>query len=337
MTVVDGNRSDHDLLAGQRATTSTYRRTSDKLRIVSPDISIRQRMAEMWRYRELLGTLTRKEFKVQYKDSALGFLWSLFNPAITLLTYYFVFQIILKNGTPDFAIYLMSGLLVWNFFQLGTLSGCTSVVTNSPIVKKVAFPREIPALASVGAALIQMGLQAAIMVVFLVVFWHRPAFSYLPLLLPAVVALILLTSSLAVLFAAINVRFRDMNHLLGVALLVWTWACPIVYTYQLVRNKVYIPGPHGTTIASHHGYLLPLFYAWRANPVTPIVLAFQRSLYGMTDPKGAGGVVVQVLPQNADFMWYLWQLLAVIAFSLIMWVVALKVFGRLEGNFAEDL
>lgn len=332
MTVVDGNKSDHDLLAGQRTTASTYQRTSDKLRIVSPEISVRQRLSEMWRYRELLGTLTRKEFKVQYKDSVLGFLWSLFNPAVTLITYFVVFQVILKSGTPVYAIYLMSGLLVWNFFSTATLQGCTSVVSNSPIVKKVAFPREIPALASVGAALIQMGLQAVVMLVFLAVFWNEPAFGYLPLLIPAVVALVLLASALAVLFAAINVRFRDMHHLLTVALMVWVWACPIVYRYEMIRQKVFSPDEHGT----HHVIILSLYYLWRMNPVTPIVMTFQRSLWGHTDPR-SGGVPVPTLPVHADQFWYLWQLLAVIGFALIMWLVALKVFGRLEGNFAEDL
>ena len=84
--------------------------------------------------------LTRKELKVKYKNSILGFLWSLLNPATILLVYYVVFQLILKNGIPYFAIYLISGILVWNVFSSGLTGACISVVNNASLVKKVAFP-----------------------------------------------------------------------------------------------------------------------------------------------------------------------------------------------------
>src|SRR5690348_2064474 len=88
-----------------------------QLTVVAPKISLRQRVRAIWQYRELLVGMSGKELRVQYKDSALGFVWSLVNPTISLLVYFFVFQIILKNGIPHFAIFLMSGMLVWNFFS----------------------------------------------------------------------------------------------------------------------------------------------------------------------------------------------------------------------------
>src|ERR1700730_11488466 len=86
------------------------------MRVVSARVPLGQRIRDIWQFRELLVGLTRKELKVKYKNSALGFLWSLLNPAAILLTYYVVFQLILKNGVPFFAIYLISGILVWNLF-----------------------------------------------------------------------------------------------------------------------------------------------------------------------------------------------------------------------------
>jgi ABC-2 type transport system permease protein len=83
-----------------------------------------------------------------------------------------------------------------------------------------------------------------------------------------------------------------------------------------------------------------LFYLWRLNPVTPIVLAFQRAIYGVTSPinkTNGTSVVVHILPDHAGPWWYLWQILLVMLFSLVMFWVALRVFSRLEGNFAEDL
>ncbi len=271
--------------------------------------------------------MTRKELRVQYKDSVLGFAWSLLNPAVTLVVYYVVFQLILKNGIPRFAIYLMCGVLVWNFFSTALPAACGSVVGNAAIIKKVSFPREIPALATMGSALVQMGLQSIVLIAFLVVYRRGPAMEYLPLILPAMLALLLLAGAFGVLFAAVNVKYRDMTHLLGVALNVWFWATPIVYQYRLVRDKVVV----------HHQALMWLFYLYRLNPITPIVLTFQRAIYSVTSPIGTAGTVVQILPDHAGPWWYLWQLLLVIAFALVLFAIAFRVFSNAEGNFAEEL
>lgn len=308
-------------------------------RLVSPKETVWERLHELWRYRELLVGMTRQQFRVQYKDSVLGLLWSLLNPATTLLVYFVVFQLILKNGIPRFAIYLMSGLLVWNFFSVALLSGCASVVGNAGIVKKVAFPREIPALAASGSALIQMGLQATVMIIFMFVFWHGPAVAYLPLLVPALVAVILLGAALGILLASINVRYRDTQHLLGVAINVWFWATPIVYEYRLVRDKVFqfVPGHSGMVLRPNHEFWYVLWFLWRLNPVSPIVMTFQRALYADTSPKGKGGAIINILPDHANQLWYLWQLGLVLAFAVVVLFLALKLFGRMEGYFAEDL
>jgi len=297
------------------------------LRVVSARISLSTRLIEIWRYRELLLGLTRKELKVKYKNSVLGFVWSLLNPAAILLVYFVVFQIILKNGIPLFAIYLMSGVLIWNMFSNALPGATASVVNNSALVKKVAFPREILALASVGAALVHFFLQSLVMIGFLLAFEHSPAFEYLPLLVPALFALLLFTAALGVLLAAVNVKLRDMQHLLDVSLNVWFWATPIVYQYRLVRDKV---------VAGSGTFKHVLFVLWRLNPITPIVLTFQRALYASTSPT-TKGTVIHILPDHAGPWWYLWQLLAVIGFSTALFAVALQVFGRLEGSFAEEL
>jgi ABC-2 type transport system permease protein len=298
-----------------------------ELRVVSPKVEVRQRARAIWRYRELLVGMTRKELRVQYKDSVLGFLWSLLNPATTMLVYFFVFQIILKNRVPRFAIWLMAGVLVWNFFSTALSSACGSVVGNSGIIKKVAFPREIPALATMGSALVQMGLQSIVLVIFLLAFRRGPAIEYLPLIVPALLAIVLLAAAFGILLAAINVKMRDMQHLLGVALTVWMWSTPIIYQYRLVRDRV---------ASSHSGLTHALFVLYRLNPVTPIVLTFQRAIYSVTSPK-SGGTPVNLLPDHAGPWWYLWQDLAVMGFAILLLGVAMKVFGRLEGNFAEEL
>src|SRR4051794_35056036 len=100
------------------------RRSRDEVRVVSSRRSVPSRVGEVWRHRELLLSLVRKELKVKYKDSALGFAWSMLNPAFTLTIYYIVFQKVLGTAIPLFAVYLMSGLLVWNLFS-GAMAGAT--------------------------------------------------------------------------------------------------------------------------------------------------------------------------------------------------------------------
>ena len=121
-------------------------RRSKPTRVVAARVSIWLRLGELWRARELFVFLVRKEIKVKYKNSVLGFLWSMLNPALTLAVFYVLFTFFLPNGIPNFVIYMFSAMLVWNLYQTGVLTGTSTVVSNSAIVKKVAFPREILAL-----------------------------------------------------------------------------------------------------------------------------------------------------------------------------------------------
>lgn len=289
-------------------------------RVISNRTTVPQRVVEIWRYRELLVGLVRKELKVKYKNSALGFLWSMLNPALYLGVFYIVFQLVLKNGIPYFAIYLLSGLLVWNLFSTALAAATGSVVGNAAIVKKVSFPREILALAAVGASLIHFFLQACVLLAALVGFRYAPSPRFMLLIPVALVALLLLAAGLGVLLAAINVYARDAQHLLELVLLAWFWMTPIVYQYRLVADRL-----------QENAWL------YRLNPVTPIVLTFQRAIYNQTEPIGNDGNRLAILPADAGMTWYLFQLLGVAAGSLVLLALALKLFGRVEGNFAEEL
>ncbi len=275
----------------------------------------------IWVYRALLLSLVRKELSVKYKNSALGFAWSMLNPALTLVVYYIVFQIVFKNGIPQFAIFLLCGLVLWNFFSSALSGATTSVVANAGIVKKVAFPREVLPLASVGSSLVFLFLQAVVLIVALAIARDIPAFTYLPLLIPALVDLVLLASALAVFLAAVNVYYRDTQHLLEILLMAWFWATPVVYAYETLA----VP------LARHN-----LGWAFFINPVTAIVITFQRILYAKVSPVGASGAVVKILPSSSP-AWYLGQLGIVFVVSAVLFVLALIVFGRMEGNFAEEL
>ena len=139
-----------------------------------------QAAREIWLSRELLIYLVRTEIKVKYKNSVLGLVWSMVAPAMTLAIYFFVFSVLLDNKMPNFVIYLFAGLLLWNLFSLGVLTGTGVVVNNAGIVKKVSFPREILALAAVGSACVFFFFQSIVMVIFMVVLRAPPRPGLLP-------------------------------------------------------------------------------------------------------------------------------------------------------------
>ena len=296
-------------------------RRAANTRIVTPTISVRKRLREIWLSRELLIYLVRTEIKVKYKNSALGIVWSMVAPAMTLAIYFVVFQIVLANHVPNFVIFLFAGLLLWNLFQLGVLTGTGVVVNNAGIVKKVSFHREILSLAAVGSACVFFLFQSIVMVIFLVVLHHGPDWSYMPVLLLALVTGIVLASAIAVLLSSINVYLRDTQHLIEVILTAWFWACPIVYAYQQnIGNRL---GPKGLT------------WVYFLNPVVPLILSFQRCIYADVAVK-VNGAPYLVLPPKG-MLWYVGLDLAVLFLSVVLFFIALAVFGRLEGNFAEEL
>ncbi|HEV3370448.1 MAG TPA: ABC transporter permease [Acidimicrobiales bacterium] len=321
--------ADQSPMAAEAAGFSAQEARGNKItRVVTPTISVGQRLREIWISRELLVYLVRTEIKVKYKNSALGLVWSMIAPAMTLAIYFVVFQLVLGNRMPHFVIFLFAGLLVWNLFQLGVLTGTGVIVNNSAIVKKVAFPREILALAAVGSALVFFCFQAVVMAIFMVVLHVMPAVNYLPLLLLALFTAMVLACALGVLLSAVNVYLRDMQHLIEVVLTAWFWACPIVYAFQgNIAQKLAAKGWAQWT------------WVYFLNPMVPLVLTFQRALYAQTTPTAIVNGKPQTFYVLPTWNWGTYALLdlGVLAASTVLFIIALTVFGRLEGNFAEEL
>lgn len=293
-------------------------------RIVSSRVNLRTRLVDLWRGRELFVFLVRKDVKVKYKNSFLGFLWSMVNPAVVLGVYYVVFKYILKSGIPDFALYLFSGLIVWNMFQSALIGSSSVIVASAGIVKKVAFPREILPLAQVGTATVFFFFQAVVLVAFLLGFQYSPSWSFMPLVLWGLVDLIVFTSAASIFLSAVNVYFRDVEHLILVALQAWFWAVPIVYSFNLVHDL----------FQKHHLQFLTDLYL--IDPVTLIILAFQRALYGkvvVTTPTVKHYYVLATYPMH----FYVAALAILLVVSIVLLFGAMLVFARIEGNFAQEL
>jgi ABC-2 type transport system permease protein len=280
-----------------------------------PRLKVFQRLRVLWREREILANLARKELKVKYKSSALGVVWSMLNPALYLVVFYVVFTYFIPARTPNFPVYLLSGLLPWTLFSTGLAGATTSVVGNANLVAKVSFPHENLPLASIRAQTVSFFFQFLVLVAFMLLFGY-PLVQRGVILLPiALGVLLLFVCALGFAAAAWNVRYRDTGHLVELALLAWFWSTPIVYPTSFVADRL---GTTGFSI-----YLL--------NPMANIVLGFQRALYGGTSPEALAQLPAPGL------RWYALRLAGVGAVSLVLLYFTWRSFFRRSGDFAEEM
>lgn len=277
---------------------------------------MRVHVAEIWEYRELLDGLIRKELKVRYKNSVLGFVWSMVQPVFLLGVYTLVFSI-LGAGFDDFPIWLLCGLIPWTLVSTTLSTATTSVVANQGLVSKVPFPRAVLPLATLGSALVHFVLQMCAFGIVLVIVWHPVDWSYIWLLPIALLVTAMLLAGMSLVLATLNVYARDTQHLLELALVAMFWANPIVYQYE--RAAVWFKGQ------GLPGWL-PLL-----NPFTSVITTFQRTIYGT-----ARAGEMQLLPDVTQW-WYLRNLTLVGVLAVCLMLLGLFIFDRAEGNFAEVL
>lgn len=265
----------------------------------------------VWRYRELLDLLVKRELKSRYKDSALGFLWSLIRPLTQLLIYYIAIGQFLgaARSIPDFAIYIFTGLTAWGLFSDIISTGTGSIVANGGLVKKIYLPREVFPLSVIGSAFFNFIIQLVILVIAALLASEPPSLLGWGYVLLGTLLLLIYATAAAFLLSAINVYLRDVQYLVEVALMVGFWLSPIVYAWSFVHDAL-------------QSELLNNLYL--ANPVTLAVLAFQRGLW----------VAGAAVPQPTDL-----GLRIVIALAIglpILWLCQ-RVFARLQSNFAQEL
>jgi ABC-2 type transport system permease protein len=270
---------------------------------------------------ELLTELVRKDLKVKYKNSALGFIWSMANPLLYLAVFSLVFNVLLPNGVPSFAVLFMAGFLVWNFFNLATLTATGSVVGNANLVRKVRFPRVVLPLSSVGFSGVHFLLQLLVLFVVLVPFYPAAFGPQLWLLVPALAVAVTVAVAMSLLASALNVRYRDVEHLLEITLLAGFWLTPIVYPVTVIRDRV-----------AGHGWLFDLYMA---SPMTAVVVAMQRAIY-VHPVVTVDGKPRQILPADG-YGFYLTWLGVAGAVALVLLAVGLWTFRRLQADFAEEL
>ena len=282
-----------------------------------------RRLLDVYRHRQLLANLTRREVKVRHKNSVLGFAWNLMNPLLYLVIFSLVFTLLLPSGIPRYALNLLAGLLVYDLFSAGVTGATNSVVANSHLVQKIWFPREVLPIAAVAANLVPFASRLVILGVGLALFRQSPEWSMIWLLLPAVVITLTMAVGLGLLLSAANVFFRDVQHFLELALLALFWFTPIVYAYDFAGNAI----RDRLGIGAERLAML--------NPITPLVTTFQRVLYNPTnfEPEQQANFALLLRPTR----WYLENLAISATVAILLLVIGGRVFARLEGAFAERL
>jgi ABC-2 type transport system permease protein len=275
---------------------------------------------DIWAYRELLVNLTRKELKVKYKDSSLGFLWTLVRPLLQLLVYSLAIGLFLGVGRsiPDFGIFMFAGLLSWTLFTEIVGGSTGAIVGNAGLIKKVYFPREVLLLALGSAATLNFFLQSLVLVPAYAGTgaWPLPRDLWLVPLSVAVV--VTFSLALGLLLASANVFLRDIQWLVEVGLLLVFWCTPIIYPWTRVKS-----------VLVDEAGLEWLFQIYMANPMTNVSLAMQQALWpGIRTEQGA------VFAYDGDLGLRL--LVCLVCSAVLLWL-AQRVFARSSGSFAQEL
>lgn len=232
-------------------------------------LTARERAREgIRRYGPLFRNLVRREVRQRYKGSILGLTWSLVQPAVMVVAYYFVFKYIWRVTIPNYWLLLIVGLTIWTFFFGGALSGAGSFVSNSNLVTKVSFPRAIIPLGSMTANAVIAGAMLAVAFPLCMFFTggERETIVLLPVF---VLFLAMLTAGLGLALSVLNVYFRDVEHILAAIGLPWIFVSPIFWT-PVVFEQV-APGLKGNP------FLVDLLYY--ANPPAPFIIAIQKILF----------------------------------------------------------
>ena len=257
--------------------------------------------AELWHFRDLLYFLAWRDVKVRYKQTLLGIAWAVLQPALMMVIFTIIFNVVAqtyKRDSPPYPIFVLTALLPWTFFATAIASAGNSVVGSEKLITKIYFPRLAVPFATVGAAIVDFVVALPLLLLLFSIYGIVPGWSVL--LLPIIFALLVLTAAgVGTLLAALNVAYRDFRYIIPFLVQLWMYATPTIY-FDL------------DTPDSKYGWvkqLLPL------NPLTGLIASFRAALLDEPIP---------------------WDMLAFSAvMAVLMFFVGCFYFRRVEDSFAD--
>lgn len=256
-------------------------------------------LKELFSYRSMIRNLVKREIRGRYKGSILGFVWNFLVPLVQILVYIMVFTQIFRSNIDHYAIYLVSGIIFWNWFSESATEGSGTIIANGDMVKKIYFPRSVLPLTMTISKMVNFFIMLMVFFVILIIVDH--GFSPIALLgLPAVILIsFVFIAGITLLLSSIDVYIRDTQYLVNVLMMAWIWITPIMYNRDFIENDMI-------------QNLLAL------NPMTYFVSLFQDILYW------------KQLPDAFD-------VLICVILAVAMMIIGAAVFKHLEKDFAEVL
>ncbi len=275
--------------------------------------SILCQLIELFRYHELVRNLVIRDLKVRYRNSVLGILWSLFNPLLMMVVFTVVFTIMTPySNVAHFPVFVLCGILPWNFFSASVIGAIRSIVDNAPLVNKVYFPREILPISVVLANMVNFVL--ALLVLFLLILVFRVPLTIWVLLLPLVLAVqVIFTIGFGLIMATANVFYRDTQVIMEVIMMAWFFVTPVFYSGQILPRAYRLWD--GVTVD---------VFRWVNifNPMASIIAMYRVILYG----DGGGG-------SSPEFYFFIRTCIT----SLVVLAVGWLIFYRYSARFGEEV
>ena len=254
-------------------------------------------LKELWNYREMLGSLVKKDLKTRYKGSVLGFLWTFLNPLLQLLVYSLLFSVIMRANIDNYAMFLFVALVPWLFFSTSLVSGASCIMGAQGLIEKIYFPRIIIPISVVCSNF--MNMIFSFIIVFLALFFTGVGVSAVVIVLPVIMIIeFFFAVGLTLIVSAVNVYFRDLEYILGILTQVWMYLTPILYSVDMVPQQL-------------KGVL-------DFNPMSSVILAYRDILF------------YQRMPDMST-------LLSAVLCAVGSMVIGVFIFNKLQRRFAEEL
>ena len=256
-----------------------------------------RKIKEIYNYREMIYMLVKRNLRGRYKASVLGFAWTFINPLLQLAVYSVVFSVIMRLGVEKYYLFLFVALIPWIAMASSITDGTISITSQSNLVTKIYFPRQILPITSTTTCFVNM-LLCEIVVLAVCAVSIGLKITILWYLIPVFLAEYILALGLAFIVSCFNVYFRDLEHIASIFVMAWQFLTPIMYSIEQVPER-----------------FRDLF---NLNPMTPIVVAYRSILYYKEAP---------------DLSTLIAGFIMSVVFLLIGWVA----FDKLEKHFAEEL
>lgn len=248
-------------------------------------------------YRELLFNLARREISQRYKQSILGYAWVVLNPLFQIIVLSFVFSTVFRVSfySVPYIIFLVVGLLPWNFFALSLASSVNSLTSNSSLITKIYFPREILVYGTIIAKMVDFFYSCLVLIPFFI-FYKTTLTTQVFWVIPIFIIQVVFTAGLSLLISAFNLFYRDIQYLLTLITSLWFYLTPIIYPVEQFPEK--------------YRFIFSL------NPMSVIINAYRQVIF--TDmPPNIASLKIAALT------------------SVFLFLFAFLIFKKLEGKFAD--